>query len=189
MTKEILTSLRLFALSIIVCSVGYPLLVLAFAKAVVPEKSTGSLIYRADGALVGSRLIAQGFTEPKYFWPRPSAVNFDASATGGSNLSPTNPEITQRAEGIIARYELTSPAKLPTELVTMSGSGMDPHISLAAAKVQIPRVAAARGLPVDKVLEFVAEQAEALPLATMEKELIVNVLELNLALDQMQRNE
>lgn len=187
--KEIMTSLRLFALSIIVCSVGYPLLVLAFAKAVVPEKSTGSLIRNSDGTIVGSRLLAQSFTEPKYFWPRPSAVDFDASATGGSNLSPTNPQIAERAEGIVARYELTPPAQLPSELVTMSGSGMDPHISLGAAKVQIPRVAAARGLPVDKVLELVTEQAEALPLATMEKELIVNVLELNLALDQTQRHE
>lgn len=187
--KEILTSLRLFAVSIIVCSAAYPLMVLGFAKAVVPEKSTGSLILNSDGTIVGSRLLAQSFMEPKYFWPRPSAVDFDASATGGSNLSPTNPEITQRAEGIVARYELSSPAKLPAELVTMSGSGMDPHISLGAAKVQIPRVAAARRLPADKVLEFVAERAEALPLATMEKELIVNVLELNLALDQTQRHE
>lgn len=189
MTKEMLTSLRLFALSIGVCSVGYPLVVLSFAKAVVPEKSAGSLIRGPDGSVVGSRLLAQRFTQPRYFWPRPSAVDFDASATGGSNLSPTNPEITQRAQAIIARYELPVTDKLAAELVTESGSGMDPHIALAAVKVQVPRVAAARGIPTDELLEFVAERAEALPFVTLEQEWLVNVLELNLALDQFRRTE
>jgi K+-transporting ATPase ATPase C chain len=189
MKNELMASLRLVALSAVVCSAAYPLAVWGFAKAVVPEKSQGSLIYRDDGALVGSRLIAQSFTDPKYFWPRPSAVNFDASAAGGSNLSPTNPEITRRVREILARYELPSPAKLPAELVTMSGSGMDPHISLAAAKVQIPRVAAARGISAEELRGLVSQHAGALPLATMEKESIVNVLELNLALDELPRTE
>lgn len=189
MKNELMTSLRLIVLSIVVCSVAYPLAVLGFAKAVVPEKSQGSLIRRADGVVVGSRLIAQNFTDANYFWPRPSAVDFDASATGGSNLSPTNPEITRRARAILARYELPSPAKLPAELVTMSGSGMDPHISFEAAKVQIPRIAAARGISADQLLGLVTQHADALPLGTMEKESLVNVLEINLALDELPHTE
>lgn len=181
--KDILTSLRLIVLSMIICCAAYPAMVLAIAQIAAPAKADGSLICGASGQVIGSSLIAQRFTEPRYFWPRPSAVDYDAGASGGSNLSPTNPQLTQRARNIIQRYRLKSGQRIPADLVTASGSGLDPDITLEAAKFQAPRVAAARGLS-EAAVDKLIEQNAASNGSFFGGQPIVNVLELNLALDK-----
>lgn len=182
--SEIMTSLRLLAFSLIVCSVAYPTVMLGFARVTAFEKAQGSLIRNEQGTIVGSRLLAQNFTRPEYFWPRPSAVDYNASATGGSNLSPTNPKLTEKAREIIERFKPAADQRVPADLVSASGSGMDPHISLSAALFQVPRVATARQLTADRVQEFVNQHIDSPTLAAFGGEPIVNVLELNLALDR-----
>jgi K+-transporting ATPase ATPase C chain len=181
--NDITTSLRLFVLSLVVCSAGYSAVMLGFAAVAAPEKRQGSLIRAEDGTIVGSRLIAQGFTRPGYFWPRPSACDYNASATAGSNLSPTNSKITDRAKEIIGRLQPEEGKLVPADLVLASGGGMDPHISLSAALFQAPRVATARSLSVEGVNELVNQHTDSPTLASLGGEPIVNVLELNLALD------
>jgi K+-transporting ATPase ATPase C chain len=132
---------------------------------------------------VSLRLIAQNFTRPEYFWPRPSACDYNASATAGSNLSPTNPKITDRAKEIIGRLQPGEGQLVPVDLVLASGGGMDPHITVVAAKFQVPRVATARQLSADQVEELVEQHTDSPTLAAFGGEPIVNVLELNLALD------
>lgn len=180
---HVLTSIRLWLVTLVACCVIYPLLVLGFASLVAPHARTGSLIRDADGRIRGSVLIAQGFMRPGYFWPRPSAVNYNASATGGSNLSPTHPRLRERAEAILSQLAPQHGAQVPADLVTASGSGVDPHISLAAATVQVPRVAKARGLPEQDVLTLVETHVDSSVLAMLGGERVVNVLRLNLALD------
>ncbi len=149
-----------------------------------PDARQGSLIRDEAGAIIGSRLIAQRFTQPGYFWPRPSAVDYDASATGGSNLSPTNPSLTERAEPEIAKLSLKHGQKVPADLVAASGSGVDPHISLESAKLQSERVAAVRGLPLQTVETLIQENLEGRALLVFGGEAVVNVLTLNIALDR-----
>jgi K+-transporting ATPase ATPase C chain len=129
-------------------------------------------------------LLAQNFTRPEYFWPRPSAVDYNASATGGSNLSPTNPAITERASQIIARLQPGEGQLVPAELVLASGGGMDPHITLQAAEFQVPRVAKARNMEELKVRELIRQHTDSPTLTVLGGEPLVNVLELNLALDE-----
>lgn len=186
--SDFITSIRLFLLSITVCSVGYPLVMLAFAAIVAPESRQGSLIRKDDGTIVGSRLLAQDFARPKYCWPRPSACDYDASATGGSNWSPTNPRITARAEAIIGRLQPGRGQLVPADLVSASGSGMDPHITLSAALFQVPRVAAARKLTFDRVEKLIHDHVASPALVPLGGPEIVNVLELNLALDELARS-
>ncbi|MGD9856879.1 MAG: potassium-transporting ATPase subunit KdpC [Planctomycetaceae bacterium] len=183
--KDVLTSLRLLVLSLLVCSVLYPLAVLAFAKTVVPEQSAGSLLTDERGTVIGSRLLAQAFTRPEYFWPRPSAVDYHASATGGSNLSPANPRIAERAQIILARFSLGNEGPLPADLVLASGSGMDPHITRNAAQVQMPRVAAVRGLTEEAVQTLIDQSADSPLLVALGETPLINVLELNRALDRL----
>jgi K+-transporting ATPase ATPase C chain len=149
---------------------------------VAPATANGSLIARPDGTIVGSRLIAQAFTQPRWFWPRPSAVGYDAAAAGGSNKSPTSADLTARARATIAAFGASSEHPLPADLAAASGSGLDPHISAAAARWQIARVAAARGLPPERVASLV-ERLAFTPGAFGGRAQIVNVLELNLAVD------
>jgi K+-transporting ATPase ATPase C chain len=183
--SDFITSLRLFVLSIVICSAGYSAVMLAFAVAAAPEKRQGSLIQNEDGTIIGSRLLAQNFTRPEYFWPRPSACDYNASATAGSNQSPTNPKITDRAKEIIGRLQPGEGQLVPADLVLASGGGMDPHISLAAAKFQVPRVATARSLTEDQVQELLDQHTDSPTLAAFGGEPIVNVLELNVALDNL----
>jgi K+-transporting ATPase ATPase C chain len=182
--NDILASLRLCVLSLLACSVAYPAAILAFAAVAVPESREGSLLQDATGAVVGSRLLAQEFTQPRYFWPRPSACQYNASATGGSNLSPTNPELTARARQTLEHLAPPAGALVPADLVTASGSGMDPHITLAAAMFQAPRVAVARNLPREQVESLIREHADSPTIVSLGGEPLINVLELNLALDQ-----
>lgn len=182
--SSLIASLRIVAATLLVCVAGYTAAILGVARLLTPETAQGSLIERADGTLAGSRLIAQEFKEPKYFWPRPSAAGWNASAAAGSNKSPTSPDLTARATELVARYGATPERPLPPELAAASGAGLDPHVSERAALYQVERVAAARpGLPPARIEALIAEHAFA-PGGALTPGRIVNVLELNLALDR-----
>jgi len=165
----------------------YPLIVTGIAQVVFPRQANGSLIER-DGKAVGSALIGQPFSDPKYFWGRPSAtapMPYNAAASGGSNQGPLNPALAEAVKGRIEALQKADPsnkAPIPIDLVTASASGLDPHISPAAAEYQIARVAKARSLDAAKVRALVAEHTEGRQLGFLG-EPRVNVLQLNLALD------
>lgn len=181
--SDILSGLRVTAASMTICVVGYAGSILSFAQVVTPATANGSLLTDDAGTVIGSRQIAQAFTRPGYVWPRPSAVDYAANAAGGSNLSPANPAIGARAADIIAAYggaSATDP--IPADLVTASGAGLDPHISLDGALFQADRVAAARGLSPHDVRRIMQDHAIR-PGGALTSERIVNVLALNLALD------
>lgn len=180
--SQLLSTLRLTLATLVVCAVLYPAVLLALGAAVFPASAAGSLVER-DGEVLGSRLIGQSFASPRYFWGRPSAVGYDASATGGSNFSPTSPVLTERAREILGRLDTSPSTPVPADLLAASGSGVDPHISRAAALVQVPRVAAARGLEETQVRDLVAAAGDDSGLRIFGEEPVVNVLLLNLALD------
>jgi K+-transporting ATPase ATPase C chain len=145
------------------------------------------MVTAADGTVIGSRLIAQGFTQPKYFWPRPSSAGadgYDGRSAAGSNKSPTSTAIADRATAIVERYGATPENPLPPELAAASGGGLDPHISEDAARYQAPRVAEARGLSQQQVEQVIQAHAFS-PGGFLTPDRLVNVLELNLALDQL----
>lgn len=183
MFTEFTRTIRLTALTIASCVIGYTTLVLASAAMLAPEQRLGSLIYSNNGKVIGSRLVAQKFTRPEYLWPRPSAVDYNAAGAGGSNLSPTNLKIRERAEEIIASYVLESGSSIPADLVTASGSGLDPHISLAAAMIQADRIAMSRQVNPSAIKDLLQQQAGADVINTAAPEGCINVLEFNLLLD------
>jgi potassium-transporting ATPase KdpC subunit len=183
MFKEISASLKLCVVTIAICAVAYPIVVFGFAAAAAPNKRLGSLVADSNGQVIGSRLIAQPFTRAEYFWPRPSACDYNAAAASGSNLSPANPALRQAASERIDRLAPNNGEVVPADLVTASGSGLDPDISYAAALFQAPRVARARGVSLREVLRLVDEHAKRLSLSSDMESRMVNVLELNLTLD------
>jgi len=174
----------------VICCGLYPLIVFGISQAFFRDKANGSLIVDQDGAVRGSRLLAQGFTAEKYFHPRPSAAGngYDASSSGGSNLGPTSQKLNDAIKDRIDAYRkengLGGNEPVPADAVTASGSGLDPHISLHNAQLQIARVAKARGLSEDKVRELVQQNTDGRDLGVFG-EPGVNVLQLNLALDQL----
>lgn len=180
-------ALSLFILLTIITGLIYPLLVTGIGQALFPAQVAGSLIQR-DGKLIGSRLIGQNFTDPKYFWGRPSAtgpVPYNAAASSGSNLGPLNPALHEAVAGRVKALREADPGNstpVPVDLVTTSASGLDPHISPTAAAYQATRVARVRGLPLDAVQTLIAHHTEDRQWGIFG-EPRVNVLELNLALD------
>lgn len=178
----VLSTLRIFAATLLVCVFGYTLVVLGVAQALTPASANGHLLTDAQGRVVGSRQIAQDFTSPRYFWPRPSAVDYNGEGAGGSNKSPTSPDLTERASETVARYGATPQRPLTADLAAASGAGLDPHISIEGAIYQVDRVAAARGIAPATVRSLVEARA-ARPGGPFTAGRIVNVLELNLALD------
>lgn len=185
--QSLIASIRLVVATMAICVVGYSVAIWAIGAVFTPSTAQGSLITDAAGKVVGSRLIAQKFEQPKYIWPRPSSAGkngYDAISAAGSNKSPTSRSLTDRAKEIIERYGATVDKPLPPELAAASGSGLDPHISYRAALYQAERVASARGLPVSQVVGLIREHAHA-PGGPLTPHRVVNVLELNLALDQL----
>jgi len=180
------TSVALLAGLTLVTGIIYPIAVTILAQSLAPLRANGSLIVRS-GRVVGSEFIGQGFSRPEYFWGRLSAterVPYDAAASSGSNVGPSNPDLATNAASRLAalrEHDADLPA-VPVDLVTASASGLDPHISPAAAEVQVNRVAAARTMPVDRVRALVAEHTEPRQFGVLG-EPRVNVLMLNLALD------
>ena len=184
--RSLIASIRLVIATMVICVAGYAALIWGLAQIVTPGTADGSLIKTADGKVVGSRLIAQKFTQPRYFWPRPSAAGkdgYDADAASGSNKSPTSSDLTDRAKTIIAQYGATAEKPLPPELAAASGGGLDPHITEEAALYQAERVAKARGISQAQVEQLIKQKAFA-PGGLLTPDRLVNVLELNLALDQ-----
>jgi K+-transporting ATPase ATPase C chain len=184
--KSLIASVRLVAATMLICVVGYTALVLGVGQIATPDTANGSLITDKDGKFVGSRLIAQSFTNAIYFWPRPSAVGHNAAGAGGSNKSPTSTNLTERAQQLIEQHGASVEKPLPADLVAASGSGLDPHITEHAALYQAERISKARGIPQSQVEALVGKHAFGLGGAlTMDR--LVNVLELNLALDNPAR--
>jgi potassium-transporting ATPase KdpC subunit len=191
MSKLLRQSLLMLVLLTVITGVAYPLLVTGLAQALFHRQANGSLIVQ-DGKPVGSTLIGQEFSDPKYFWGRISATSpnpYNGGSSSGSNLGPTNPALTEAAKQRIAALRAADPgntAPVPVDLVTASASGLDPEISPAAAQYQVARVARLRGLPVAKVAALVAAHTRGRQLGVLG-EPRVNVLELNLALDTQQK--
>lgn len=189
MKKILRPALVLFFLLTLLTGIAYPLLVTGVAQSLFPAQAGGSLILR-DGKPVGSTLIGQNFSESQHFWGRPSATGpmpYNASASSGSNQGPLNPALTDAVKSRIEALRSVDPgntAAVPVDLVTASASGLDPHISPAAARFQVARVARARDLPVEKVQRLVEQQTEK-PLLGFLGESQINVLKLNLALEAL----
>ncbi len=185
MLKEFTQGIRFTAVTMILLGGVYNLLLWGVGQAVFPAQAEGSLIRRADGMVVGSRLIAQKFAKAEYFQPRPSGVDYNAASTGGTNYAPSNPDhlkaVQERLDALVEQ-EGVMPAQVPSEMVTASGAGMDPHIPPAAADLQASRVAAARNVPVERVRGLIQAHTEPPTLGVLGRSR-VNVLELNLALD------
>ena len=181
-------AVSLFVVMTLITGVAYPLLVTGVARIVWPEQAGGSLVVN-DGKPVGSLLIGQSFTDPRYFWGRPSATGpmaHNASGSGGSNLGPLNPALVDGVRSRVEALRATDPgntAPVPVDMVTTSASGLDPHISVAAALYQVPRVARVRGVAPERVRTLVERHTEGRLLGWLG-EPRVNVLALNLALDQ-----
>lgn len=178
-----------FLLAVVCCCV-YPLIVFGISQAFFRDKANGSLIVDPDGTVCGSKLLGQGFTDAKYFHSRPSAAGngYDAASSGGSNLGPTSQKLNDAIKERVAAYRaengLSDSQSVPADAVTASGSGLDPHISLQNAKLQLPRVAKARGVSEDKIPELVRQNTQGPDLGILG-EPAVNVLQLNRALDQL----
>lgn len=186
MKKYISPSLRLTLVMIILCAVIFPLLVAGIGK-LAPGGGKGETIM-VNGKVVGYERIGQRFTEDKYFWGRPSAVDYNAAGSAGSNKGPSNPDYLKLVQHRIDSFLVHNPAvkkeEIPSELVTASGSGLDPDISPAAAKIQIVRIAAVRNIDQKKLLALVEAHTEG-PLAGMFGPSKLNVLKLNIALDTL----
>ena len=184
--KNLLTALLMTIVTTVLFGLAYPLVITGLAQVIFPENANGQLIQAADGTVIGSRLLGQPFVSAGYFHSRPSAAGengYDASASSGSNLGPTNPKLVDRVKADVAKLQAENPGKeVPVDLITTSGSGLDPHITPAAAEFQIPRVARERGMSEDELRQLVNQHTEQRQFGFLG-EPRVNVVELNLALD------
>jgi K+-transporting ATPase ATPase C chain len=185
MLKEIKQGILFTVVTMVLLGGAYHLVIWAIGQAVFASQAEGSLIRRADGTVVGSRLIAQKFARPEYFQPRPSGVDYNAASTGGTNYGPSNPDhlkaVQERLDALTTQEGVTA-NQVPSEMVTASGGGMDPHIPPGAAALQAGRVAASRKVDATRVRELIAAHTEAPTFGLLGRSR-VNVLELNLALD------
>ena len=192
--KEFFSNIRgavvsTFVLAVVCCGL-YPLIVFGISQALFHDKANGSLIIDPNGTVRGSRLLGQEFADAKYFHPRPSAAGngYDATSSGGSNLGPTSRKLNDAIKERLAAYRaengLSESAPVPADAVTASGSGLDPHISLQNAELQIPRVVKARGVTEEKVRELIRQNTNGRDFGVFG-EPGVNVLQLNRALDQL----
>ncbi|MGE0469492.1 MAG: potassium-transporting ATPase subunit KdpC [Nitrospira sp.] len=191
MKDQIRPALIMLLLLTVLTGLVYPLAVTGLAQLLFPDQANGSLIVR-EGRVIGSRLIGQYFDKPEYFWSRPSATApfpYNAAASGGSNLGPSNPVLIEAVNARVAALRAADPGNdlpIPVDLVTASGSGLDPHISPAAAQYQAKRVARARSLDESTVQTLVVQHTEGRQYGLLG-ERRVNVLQLNLALDALRR--
>lgn len=189
MWSQLLPAFRLALALTLLTGLAYPLFVTAFSQALFAPQANGSLQFR-QGQIVGSALLSQSFSQPHYFHPRPSAAGaqgYDASLSGGSNLGPTSEKLITRVKGAVAALRAANPqhqGPIPADLATTSASGLDPHLSPAAAQLQVPRVAAARSVSPAEVQAMVAQATQGRDLGLFG-EPRVNVLLLNLALDRV----
>lgn len=182
MKKNLITAVLMTVATTMLLGLVYPLVVTGLAQVLFPNKANGQLI-EANGKVIGSRIIGQGFSGASYFHPRPSAVNYDAGASNGSQLGPTNQKLIDRVSGEVAKLKAENPNQpVPVDLVTASASGFDPHITPAAAEFQVPRVAAERKASEADIRQLVSQNTEGRTWGLLG-EPRVNVLELNLALD------
>jgi potassium-transporting ATPase KdpC subunit len=190
MKKNLLIALWFTLVTTVMFGVLYPLAITGLAQLLFPGRANGELIER-NGKIVGSRIIGQSFTEPRYFHSRPSSAGtgYDPTSSSGSNLGPTNKVLVERVRSDVQKLQPENPnVPVPVDLVTASGSGLDPHISPAAAEFQIPRVAHSRGMKEDNVRSLVQKHTEGRDLGFLG-EPRVNVLELNLELDSLHSAE
>jgi potassium-transporting ATPase KdpC subunit len=182
--KNLLTAVLMTIVTTVLLGLMYPLVITVLAQAMFPDKANGQLIRQPDGTLTGSRLLGQPFSSPGYFRSRPSAVAHDSGTSGGSNLGPTSQKLIERVQGDVEKLQAENPSQpIPVDLVTTSGSGLDPHISPAAAEFQVARVARERGMTEAEVRNIVASHTEGRQFGVLG-EPRVNVLELNLELDR-----
>lgn len=186
MKKNLLISLKLTVVMILLCAVIYPLLIAGIGK--MTTGNGNGVTVAVDNKVVGYENIGQKFTDDKYFWGRPSAVDYNAAGSAGSNKGPSNPDYLQTVQDRIDSFLVHNPSvkkeEIPADLVTASGSGLDPDISPAAAYVQIKRIAVARGLPEEKIKALIEQHIDK-PLVGILGPSKVNVLKLNIALDKL----
>jgi K+-transporting ATPase ATPase C chain len=186
MFKEIKQGILFTVVTMVLLGGAYHVVLWGIGRTVFSAQTEGSLIRRDDGTIVGSRLIAQEFTRPEYFHPRPSAAGYNAASTGGSNYGPSNPDhvkaVQERVDAIV-KEDAVQASQIPSEMVTASGAGMDPHIPPAAAELQAARVASRRQVDVSRVQELIASHTDPATFGFLGRAR-VNVLELNLALDE-----
>jgi K+-transporting ATPase ATPase C chain len=188
MWKQMLPGLRMTIVLTVLTGLVYPGLVTGLCQILFPDQANGSLVSR-DGKTVGSAIIGQNFTRPEYFQPRPSAAGsdgYDSSASGGSNLGPASQKLIDRVKGTVGKLRTDNPGyngAFPSDIATASASGLDPHLSPESVRVQIARVAQARGVPATDVEQLANQFVESRDLGLFG-EPRVNVLQLNLALDQ-----
>lgn len=187
LANSIRSALSLVAVSTVLLGGAYSIAVTGLAQALFPHKASGSLIERG-GQVVGSEMLAQAWQHPRYFWPRPSALEtpYNAAISGGSNLSPNNPKLREATDARVLALKKADPRnenRIPIDLVTASGSGLDPHISRLSAEYQLPRVARARGVKEEAVAELLEKHTTPGFLGLSQA--YVNTTMLNLALDEM----
>ena len=185
--KNLKTAVLMTIVTTVILGLIYPLVVTGLAQVIFPDKANGQLIRAADGTVIGSRIIGQPFSSPQYFHSRPSAAGatgYDGAASSGSNLGPTNQKLVDRVKADVERLQAENPGKrVPVDLVTTSASGLDPHITPAAAEFQIPRIARERSVSQEQLRSLVSNHTEGRQFGFLG-EARVNVLELNLDLDQ-----